>query len=247
VQTTDSPGVTPTESHSAESHSTESHSTESHSATSARRVGERPSLIRSALWAFLGLVAFIVTFNFFLPNIGDNLNEGGLITLGLVFSLVPALLWLIVFYRLDEREPEPKLVVLAVYLVGLLLSAAIYPAIGQGLLQVDSWMYMTWWGQLFGEVLLVGALSMGIVYAAVRGVVYFSPEFDERLDGIIYGMAAALGVATVVNFLYVLRHEGVDLDIGSIRMVVNAMGYASFGGVLGYFMGQARFEKTPAY
>jgi hypothetical protein len=60
-------------------------------------------------------------------------------------------------------------------------------------------------------------------------------------------MAAALGVATVVNFLYVLRHEGVDLDIGSIRMVVNAMGYASFGGVLGYFMGQARFEKTPAY
>jgi hypothetical protein len=100
---------------------------------------------------------------------------------------------------------------------------------------------------LFGEVLLVGALSMGIVYAAVRGVVYFSPEFDERLDGIIYGMAAALGVATVVNFLYVLRHEGVDLDIGSIRMVVNAMGYASFGGVLGYFMGQARFEKTPAY
>ena len=36
-------------------------------------------------------------------------------------------------------------------------------------------------------------------------------------------------------------------DIGSIRMVVNAMGYACFGGILGYFMGQARFEKTPAY
>jgi hypothetical protein len=100
---------------------------------------------------------------------------------------------------------------------------------------------------LFGEVLLVGALSMGIVYASVRLVVYLSPEFDERLDGIIYGMAAALGVATVVNFLYVLRHGGVDLDVGSIRMVVNAMGYASFGGVLGYFLGQARFEQTPAY
>ena len=108
-------------------------------------------------------------------------------------------------------------------------------------------MYTTWWGQLLGEVLLVGALSMGIVYAAVRVVVYMSAEFDERLDGIIYGMAAALGIATVVNFQYVLRHGGVDLDIGSIRMVVNAMGYACFGGVLGYFMGQARFEKTPAY
>jgi RsiW-degrading membrane proteinase PrsW (M82 family) len=201
----------------------------------------------SALWAFLGLLAFVIIFNFLLPDIGDNLNAGGLITLGLIFSLVPALLWLVVFYRLDEREPEPKQVVLAVYLVGLILAAALYPAIVQGLFAVDRWLYTNWWGQFFGEVLLVGALSMGIVYATVRVVVYFSPEFDERLDGIIYGMAAALGVATVVNFLYVLRHEGVDLDIGSIRMVVNAMGYASFGGVLGYFMGQARFEKTPTY
>lgn len=212
-----------------------------------RRVGERPSLGWSALWAFLGLLAFVIIFNFLLPNLGDNLNEGGLITLGLIFSLVPALLWLVVFYRLDEREPEPKLIVLAVYLVGLVLAAALYPAIVQGLFQVDRWLYTTWWGQFFGEVLLVGALSMGIVYASVRLVVYLSPEFDERLDGIIYGMAAALGVATVVNFLYVLRHGGVDLDIGSIRMVVNAMGYASFGGVLGYFLGQARFEHTPAY
>jgi branched-subunit amino acid ABC-type transport system permease component len=29
--------------------------------------------------------------------------------------------------------------------------------------------------------------------------------------------------------------------------VTNALGYAAFGGVLGYFVGQARFEKTPAY
>jgi protease PrsW len=231
VQTTDSPDVT----------------TESNPAVSARRVGERPSLARSALWAFLGLLAFVAIFNVLLPNLGDNLNEGGLIALGLIFSLAPALLWLVVFYRLDEREPEPKQVVLSVYLVGLILAAAIYPAIVQGLFQIDRWMYTNWWGQLFGEVLLVGMLSMGIVYATVRSVVYVSPEFDERLDGIIYGMAAALGIATVVNFLYVLRHGGVDLDIGSIRMVVNAMGYACFGGILGYFLGQARFEKTPAY
>lgn len=221
--------------------------TESSPAASTRRVGERPSLARSALWAFLGLVAFIAIFNLLLPNIGDNLNEGGLIALGLFFSLVPALLWLIVFYRLDEREPEPKQTVLFVYLVGLILAAALYPTIGTGLFQVDRWMYGSWWGQLLGEVLLVGALSMGIVYAAVRLVVYMSAEFDERLDGIIYGTAAALGIATVVNFQYVVGHGGVDLDIGSIRMVVNAMGYACFGGILGYFMGQARFEKTPAY
>ena len=73
------------------------------------------------------------------------------------------------------------------------------------------------------------------------------PEFDERLDGIIYATAAGLGVATVVNFGYVLEHGGVDLGIGSVRMVTNALGYASIAGVLGYFIGQARFEHTPWY
>ena len=212
-----------------------------------RRVGERPSLWWSTLLAFGGLLVFVGIFNFLLPNLGDNLNEGGLITLGLIFSLVPALLWLAIFYRVDQREPEPKQLVIAVYLVGLLLTAAIYQPIVQGLFLAGEWLYATWWGQLLGEVLLVGVLSMGLVYLAVRAVVYRSHEFDERLDGIIYCMAAALGLATVVNFLYVLDHGGVDLGAGSIRMVTNALGYASFGGVLGYFVGQARFEKTPAY
>jgi hypothetical protein len=30
-------------------------------------------------------------------------------------------------------------------------------------------------------------------------------------------------------------------------MVVNALAFASFAGVQGYFLGQARFEKTPIY
>jgi RsiW-degrading membrane proteinase PrsW (M82 family) len=215
--------------------------------STGRRVGERPSLWWSTLLAFVGLLLFIGIFNFLLPDLGANLNEGGLIALGLIFSLVPALLWLAIFYRVDRREPEPKQMVIAVYLVGLLLTAAIYQPIVQGLFMADEWMYETWWGQLLGEVLLVGGLSMGIVYLAVRVVVYGSHEFDERLDGIIYCMAAALGLATVVNFSYVLDHGGVDLGIGSIRMVTNALGYAGFGAVLGYFVGQARFEKTPAY
>lgn len=212
-----------------------------------RSVGDRPGLWWSTLLAFVGLLAFVAIFNFLLPDLGANLNEGGLIALGLIFSTVPALLWLAIFYRVDQREPEPKQMVLAVYAVGLLLTAALYQPIVNGLFRAGDWLNLTWWGQLVGEVLLVGVLSMGIIYASVRAVVYGSHEFDERLDGIIYCMAAALGLATVVNFLYVLQHGGVDLGIGSIRMVINAMGYASFGGVLGYFVGQARFEKTPAY
>jgi RsiW-degrading membrane proteinase PrsW (M82 family) len=86
-----------------------------------------------------------------------------------------------------------------------------------------------------------------LIYLTVRYSVFDNPEFDQRIDGIIYSMAAGLGVATVLNFLYVLERGGVDLDIGSIRMVVNALAFASFAGVQGYFLGQTRFETTPVY
>ncbi len=212
-----------------------------------RSARNRPSLWWSSLWAMVGLLAFVGIFNFLLPELGSNMDEGGLITLGIVFSMTPAVLWLVIFYRADAREPEPKRLVITVYIVGLLLAAALYQVVVVGFFDVDSWLYTYWWSQLFGEILVIGALSMGIVYLTVRFIVFGHPEFDERLDGIIYAIAAGLGIATVVNFAYVIQHGGVDLGIGSIRMVTNTLGYACFAGVLGYFMGQARFEQTPAY
>jgi RsiW-degrading membrane proteinase PrsW (M82 family) len=211
------------------------------------RPRSRPNLWLASLWAFLGLLVFVGVFNFLLPDLGANLDEAGLIGLGLLFSLVPAVLWLVIFYRMDSREPEPKRLVAGVYVVGMLLAAALFVPVTNGFFAVDTWMYRNWWVQFLGEVLLVGMLGMGLVYLAVRATVFSNPEFDERLDGIIYAMAAGLGLATVINFTYVFAHGGVDLGIGSIRMVTNALGYATFSGVLGYFIAQARFEKTPAY
>lgn len=206
----------------------------------------RPSFLRSVWFELLGLLLFVAIFNL-LPGIGSALNDAGLILLGIVLALVPAVLWLLFFYRMDRAEPEPKRLVIGVYLAGGLLAAALYIPVFGFLFAVDSWLPQYWWSQLLGGILVVGVVSMAIVYAAVRVVVFDNPEFDERLDGIIYAVAAGLGVATVNNFAYVLQHGGVNLDVGSIRMVTNTLGYASAAAVLGYFLGQARFEKVPIF
>jgi RsiW-degrading membrane proteinase PrsW (M82 family) len=207
----------------------------------------RSSFWRSILLELLALLIFVGIFNLLLPNMGDTLNDVTLIVLGVILSVVPAAIWLTIFYRADRAEPEPKKLVITVYLAGLLVAAALNQLVLKTIFDVESWMFDFWWSQFFGEILIVGFLSMGAVYLVVRFLVFMQPEFDERMDGIVYAVAAGLGVATVSNFNYVLAHGGVDLDIGSIRMVVNTLGFASFAGVLGYFMGQARFEKTPLY
>ncbi len=206
----------------------------------------RPSFLRSVWLELLGLLLFVAIFNLF-PGIGRALDDGGLILLGSMLALTPAVLWLAFFYRMDRAEPEPKRLVIGVYLAGGLLAAALHLPIFGYLFAVDSWLPQYWWSQLLGGILVVGMVAMAIVYAAVRVVVFDNPEFDERLDGIIYAVAAGLGVATVNNFAYVLQHGGVNLDVGSIRMVTNTLGYASAAAILGYFLGQARFEKVPLY
>ncbi len=212
-----------------------------------RLANNRRSTWLAALLALAGLFLFVAIFNWLLPNLGSELSTGGAIALGLLFSLVPATLWLLLFYRLDRLEPEPKRLVLAVFVLGALVTAALHGPLTQGVFQTASWLYSRWWSQLLGAFFIVAVLEQALLYLVVRFAVLDHPEFDERADGVIYGVAAALGMATVFNFQYVVRRGGVDLDIGSIRMVVNALAYAGFGGVLGYFIAQARFEKTPIY
>lgn len=213
---------------------------------------ERVAHNRSGLWVaiaitLIGLLLFTGIFNFILPDFGDNLEGVSLIVVGMIFSVIPALIWLYFFYRLDRLEAEPKHMVLSVFLLGALATAALHDFIINDIFNVNEWQYNSWWGHLLGGILIVGFVEQFIIYATVRYSVFRHPEFDERVDGVIYSVAAGLGLATVLNFYYVFRSNGVDLDIGSIRMVINAMAYASFAGIMGYFIGQARFEKTPIY
>lgn len=217
-----------------------------HSARLQRLAQSQRSLWIACAMALMGLIAFVVLFNL-LPDLGEQVGETTLIALGLLLSLVPAAFWLGFFYRLDQIDPEPKARVLSVFLLGALITAALHDPVLQGFFHIDTWLYRQWWARLLGGILVVGFWQQALIYFTLRFGVLTRPEFDERTDGVIYAMAAGLGLATVLNFGYVVNRGGVDLDIGSLRMVVNALAFASFAGIQGYFWGQARFERTPVY
>lgn len=220
--------------------------------TAYRERLERVATNRSGLWwalalQILGLLVFVLLANFLFPTIGENFSTGWRVTLGMGVSLIPAFLWLAFFYGFDRVEPEPKQMVLTVFVAGAILYGALHAPLLNGIFQLDSWLYTTWWSRLLGGILIVGIFEQYLVYLAVRYIVYDHPEFDERVDGVVYAVAAGLGIATVVNFIYVAERGGVDMGIGSLRMVINTLAYASFAGVFGYFIGQSRFEKTPVW
>jgi hypothetical protein len=63
-------------------------------------------------------------------------------------------------------------------------------------------------------------------------------EFDEPMDGIVYGSIASLGFATLENVLYVGRG---GMGTAILRALTAVPGHAFWGAILGYYVGQAKF------
>jgi RsiW-degrading membrane proteinase PrsW (M82 family) len=195
----------------------------------------------AALVLFVLLVALIATLT------RPHLQGAALVVVGAILALVPAILWLAIFYAQDVREPEPKRLVLIVFLLGALLAQGVGNLVVEDVFRVSQWMAAGPLYHILAAILVVGFTEPFLVYIAVRYSVYGSAEFDERIDGIIYGTAAALGYATVLNVGFVVRSGGLDLVSGVVRIAVTALALASFGGLVGYFLGRCKFEDEPLW
>ncbi len=64
--------------------------------------------------------------------------------------------------------------------------------------------------------------------------------FDEPMDGLVYGVAASLGFATLENVLYVAQG---GLGVAMLRAVTSIPAHATFGAIMGYYVGQAHFRR----
>jgi RsiW-degrading membrane proteinase PrsW (M82 family) len=138
--------------------------------------------------------------------------------------------------------------IVQMFILGGLLASAVGIPVVENLFAVPEWLPGSpAWAKLLGGFLIVGFTQEFLKYAAVRFSVYFSDEFDEAIDGIIYTTAAAIGYATMLNINFVVSSGGVDLGAGSVRIVLTTLAHASFAGISGYFLGRMKFERRPLY
>jgi protease PrsW len=165
----------------------------------------------------------------------------GLLTV-FVAAALPSLFLLTYFYLRDRFDREPLTHLAAAYLLGMYALGA-----ASGMAHaVAGWASEGWLEQggeparLFEAFVLAGLveeLSKAIMLVAAC---YHWREFDEPLDGLVYGVALSLGFATLENFLYVSRF---GLDIAWKRAVFAVPAHALFGGTMGYYLGRVKFDR----
>jgi RsiW-degrading membrane proteinase PrsW (M82 family)/ribosomal protein S18 acetylase RimI-like enzyme len=77
-------------------------------------------------------------------------------------------------------------------------------------------------------------------FLVLRLYAYPKKSFDEPLDGIVYGIMIGMGFATLENILYVQKY---GMQTALLRMFLAVPAHASFGVLMGYHVGNAKFNK----
>jgi RsiW-degrading membrane proteinase PrsW (M82 family) len=92
--------------------------------------------------------------------------------------------------------------------------------------------------KLFDAFILSALTEELCKWVLLVAAVYRWREFNEPLDGLLYGVALALGFATLENFYFLNR---LGLAIAWQRAVLAVPAHALFGGAMGYYVGRAKF------
>lgn len=154
----------------------------------------------------------------------------------IVLASAPIIIILVYIYIRDKYEHEPIALLIKTLLAGAL---TVIPV-----LLVNSWLE-NFKGNFNGytEVgytafVLAGFVEEFFKFLALFLLIWNHKEFDEKFDGIVYGVFISLGFAWVENIMYVLSYGH---TVGYMRAITAVPAHAIFGITMGYFFSLAKF------
>lgn len=162
-------------------------------------------------------------------------------------GVIPAIVAMWLVDRLDRKRPEPASTRRLVAFVGML---SVVPAIF-----IEHWLLAgdlgamiapqyTYQGASYKAFVVAAGVEEACKIAVVYWIVWRRPEFDERLDGIVYASRAGLGFALVENVGYLLQQDSLNgqLYVWFARAFLAVPGHAMWTGMIGYMAARRRFD-----
>ena len=152
----------------------------------------------------------------------------------LLASLGPVLIILFYIYFRDKYEREPLGLLIKALLLGVVVVIPI--------VFVERWLMnrMPPMGKVmeaaYHAFVVAGTTEELFKFLALYLLIWKSPSFNEKFDGIVYAVFVSLGFAGVENVLYVM--EG-GLQTAVTRAITAIPAHAIFGITMGYYLGIA--------
>jgi len=157
----------------------------------------------------------------------------------LIIAVTPAIALGLAAYFTDRFDREPLRLLIKVFFWGCL---SVIPTI---VVERSLSAFNIFSGLLasaFTAFLVAGLTEELFKREVVLRMVYRSRAFNEKLDGIIYAVFAALGFATVENIIYVLVSYSVNPYVGISRGIFSVPTHVLLGVTMGYYLSLAKFS-----
>lgn len=156
----------------------------------------------------------------------------------LALALAPGAAIGLYIYWKDEHEREP---------IGLLVKSFFMGAASTIVTLLISWPinaivpidHASVTQQAVHAFALVALVEEFSKFIFVRWLLYPNANFNEPYDGIVYAVTVSLGFAGLENILYVW--DG-GFEVAVIRMFTAVPAHVTFGALMGYFLGIAKFQ-----
>jgi len=160
---------------------------------------------------------------------------------GALLGAVPALLWMRYAEGKDSGRPEPPGALRRMAVAGAL--AVVPVAIVEVVVTQIYPSETTVAGALFAGFFVAGLVEESAKALCLRLVVWRRPEFDERLDAMVYAAWAGLGFALVENVGYLTAASNDQYaGIFVMRALVSVPLHASAAAITGYYAARRRFD-----
>ena len=164
--------------------------------------------------------------------------------MSLLFATIfPSLLIIFIFGSSDKFK-EPTKEIIKVFLYGILITIPAY--------FLNTYLGEIWYSTNASEALISSFLTAAPVEESLKlAVLYFfvykMKDFNEPIDGIVYGVTVSLGFATLENFYYVYLladyYETTSMAMAIGRSFSAVPAHAVFGVFMGYFFMKYSFIK----
>lgn len=160
----------------------------------------------------------------------------------LLLAIAPVIAIIGYIYLQDKHEKEPFGLLFKSFLLGAFASIAIVLIIS---IFSKSFIPLTdnfsVWQQFIQAFLVVALTEEFSKYVIVKYFAQPKKDFNEPYDGIIYAVMVSMGFACTENIMYVLNG---GFEVALMRAFTAVPAHATFGVLMGYFMGKAKFSKN---
>ncbi|MBR9847462.1 MAG: PrsW family intramembrane metalloprotease, partial [Algicola sp.] len=154
----------------------------------------------------------------------------------------PVLIIIIYIYFKDKYEKEPTGLLFLSFVLGAVVSIIITIILYLGFDFVlplkDDFSVFQQFIKAFFVVALVEEFSK---YIIVRYFAQPRLAFNEPYDGIMYAVMVSMGFAATENIMYVIQG---GTEVAVLRAFTAVPAHATFGILMGYFMGKAKFSSN---